>query len=292
MALNVMEEALSKVVPGAYRRLSRVEWRLILDGPDCGVENMAKDEAILRAGERGGFTPAVRLYEWITPTLSIGYRQNPMSLAGCGVPFVRRITGGRAVLHHAELTYSLVCDSTHPLFSAGILGAYMTISGCIVNALRGIGIEASFPDPEISDKRGTRPEAGESCFHAPRRYEILADGRKIVGSCQRRFKKTFLQHGSILFGVDKDLVRRIFGAAAIEKMSWVGAFSDAGKEGFRGILAERLEEGLKVRFKESALSSEERRLKDLVREERYSKSGWNMDGAAGDIERRLASFGI
>lgn len=249
---------------------------------------MARDEAILRAVEKGGCAPTVRLYEWLSPTLSVGCRQEAGRFTGCGVPFVRRITGGGAVLHNMELTYCVVCGSAHPLFSAGIMGAYMAINGCIVNALRDIGIGAYFSLQPHSKR--TSPQA--SCFDTPSRYEILVRGRKVVGSCQRRFKRAFLQHGSILFDVDEGLVSRIFGAGAGEKMAWVKAFSDTGKDEFRGTLVERFEEGLGVRFKESVMNKGEEEIKGLIAGWRYSKEGWNIGAEAAGIEDRLASLGV
>jgi len=257
-------------------------WRLIVDPPITGADNLATDEAILRLCEKGLFEiPTLRLYEWKIPTLSIGYAQNASSFSGLSIPLLRRITGGRAVLHHMELTYSIVCGLSEPLFSRGIHGAYSAISRCILNALKDIGVsDAVFCAPEYSPKNSSDAEFKQSCFHAPSRHEILAQGRKMVGSAQRRFKRAFLQHGSILFDVDKELVESVFGRGSCGSISWVGDFSKAGKGHFKGVFIERMEEGLGADFKKSGLTGEELYLKDIILRERYLKREWNINGAA------------
>ncbi len=258
-------------------------WRLILDPPCGGVVNMARDEALLRASDRGLTPPTLRLYEWDEPTLSIGRLQSTYPFKGAGVPVVRRITGGRAVLHHMELTYSVVCGRTHPLFSAGIHGAYRTLSSCILKALEEIGVPAVFSVPGDAGRSRHNP----SCFHLPARHEILAGGRKLVGSSQRRFRGAFLQHGSILFGIDRDLVGRIFGDGAAGRMACVGEFSEAGTSRLRAAIARRMEEALGADFKEEGLTDAERYLEEAIAEKRYASAAWNMDGECGRIEDEL-----
>ncbi|MBI5599516.1 MAG: lipoate--protein ligase family protein [Deltaproteobacteria bacterium] len=266
-------------------------WRLIQDAPADGAGNMASDEAILRAVEKGAVAPTLRLYEWDRPAISIGYTQDPARFIhraqGCGVPVVRRITGGRAVMHHMEMTYSVVCVVSHPLFSAGIGGAYSILSGCILNALRDIGIEAA-----LSPGRRRGATLRESCFHAPARHEILVNGRKLVGSAQRRFKNAFLQHGSILMDVDKGLFARVFDGAAIGEIGWVRDFSTAGKEELAAAFVRRMEEGLGVEFIEDTLSGGEVYLKGVIAERRYSRGEWNLNGDDGDMESRISAVNI
>ncbi|MDO8427041.1 MAG: biotin/lipoate A/B protein ligase family protein [Deltaproteobacteria bacterium] len=246
-------------------------WRLILDPDRQGPENMAKDEAILRAAESGSLIPTLRMYGWAGPAISIGYVQNPSHLLGFGLPVVRRITGGRAVLHDNELTYSIIVPSSNPLFSEGITGAYSAISGCIVKALKDIGIGASF---SRGSKKG-RTEQKDGCFFSASRYEILVEGKKLVGSSQRRFKQAFLQHGSILFGVNTGLNTRIFGKGAGQRMSWIGAYSDVSRDDFKNMLVKRISEGLGASFAQGALNESEQYLKDSLLKAKYSSSQWN-----------------
>jgi lipoate-protein ligase A len=230
---------------------------------------MAVDEAILRAICCGSALPTLRLYEWNVPTLSIGYLQKAETFKDWDGPLVRRITGGRAVLHHMELTYSVVCGSNNWLFTGGIQGTYSVISKCIVKALRDLSIKATFSP--YRHARGT----SAACFYTPSRYEVLVDGRKLVGSAQRRFKDGFLQHGSILLGVDETLTRRLFGEQVIEKMSWVSAFGHFAKEEFKSVLIARLEEGLKASFEHGVLTSKETVLKEGFVRKRYGTKQWN-----------------
>ncbi|MBI5493341.1 MAG: lipoate--protein ligase family protein [Deltaproteobacteria bacterium] len=267
-------------------------WRLILDPDLEGPENMARDEAILRAADSGSKLPALptlRVYGWASPTISIGFVQNPSHLLGHGLPVVRRVTGGRAVLHDNELTYSIVVPSSNPLFLEGITGAYSAISACILKALKDIGITASF---SRGTPKGRSPQK-DGCFFSASRYEILVEGKKLVGSSQRRFRNAFLQHGSILFGVNAGLNARLFGKGVVDRMSWIGAHSKAGRGDFRGMLVRRVSEGLGASFSPSGLTEQELYLRDSLMKAKYSSPLWNHSCARRfqDIVRTVPSNG-
>ncbi len=253
-------------------------WRLIIDPDLEGPENMARDEAILRAADSDSKLPALptlRVYGWAKPTISIGFAQDPSHLLGHGLPIVRRVTGGRAVLHDNELTYSIVVPSSNPLFLEGITGAYSAISACILRALNDIGITASF-------SRGTpkgRSLRKDGCFFSASRYEVLVGGKKLVGSSQRRFKNAFLQHGSILFGVNAGLNARLFGNGMVDRMSWIGAHSKAGRDDLRRALVRRVSEGLGASFSPAGLSEQELYLRDGLLKAKYSSPLWNHTSA-------------
>jgi lipoate-protein ligase A len=274
-------------------------WRLILDPPQSGVENMAVDEAILRTMEAyveegAERMPTIRLYSWLEPTVSIGYRQdagpfiNLVSADGWRVPFVRRITGGRAVLHESEITYSLVCPASHPLFSRGIEEAYRVVSVAIAGALNESGVLASFERGSLKRARGADGDK-DACFLTTSRYEVVAgsnksDGglKKIAGSSQRRFKGAFLQHGSILLEVDKALTRRVFGNKAAEGIASVSDFKELSPDAvdmIRTAFVEQLGTALDAEFTLSKLSASERNLtRDLI-EDKYSSNEWNAERA-------------
>ena len=177
----------------------------MLDGDLPGHENMARDSSILRSLEEGVGEPTVRLYGWSSPAISIGYLQGADPFRGLGLPVVRRVTGGRAVVHSSEVTYSVTGLIDSPLFSGGIMSAYSAISACIIAALKDAGVEADYSRGALEGKRS------EACFYSPSRYEVLVNGRKLVGSAQRRLKRAFLQHGSILMAIDEELNHRVFG---------------------------------------------------------------------------------
>lgn len=266
------------------------EWRLIESPRLDGARNMAQDEAILTASESGSNAPVLRLYGWSVPTVSIGCLQDASTLEGRGLPLVRRITGGRAVLHDRELTYSVIAPNSLGVFSGGILETYSAISLCIINALRDIGVEASL------ERAGSRPGSGpaggakEACFHTPSRYEVLASGKKLVGSAQRRFKRTFLQHGSILFAIDEGLNARIFGEEVVKRMTTIGNLSGISEDDFRPILVKRLSEGLNASFLPSRLTEDEESIEQDLLHSKYLSSGWNLrSGKSSGVVEGLAA---
>ena len=169
---------------------------------------MAVDEAILEAIGRGKVPPTLRLYAWDPPCLSLGFAQpvkdvDKARLAQYGWDLVRRPTGGRAILHTDELTYSVIASAEDPLMAGGVLESYFRISRALLNALVRLGL------PARADKEYDLPEdtlkGGAVCFEVPSNYEITVSGKKLVGSAQARRKEGVLQHGSLpLYG---DLTR-------------------------------------------------------------------------------------
>ncbi|MBI3600851.1 MAG: lipoate--protein ligase family protein, partial [Nitrospinae bacterium] len=175
------------------------------DGFNDGFYNMAVDEAVADAVEKGVSPPTLRFYGWKSPTLSIGYSQRldkKLDIGYCRknkIDIVQRPTGGRAVLHDKEVTYSLISPKNNPLFPDNISGTYKVISEALIRGLSFLKINAMVsphpPSPQPSPiGRGERINV---CFAAASQYEIIADGKKLIGSAQRRFKKSFLQHGSM-----------------------------------------------------------------------------------------------
>jgi len=274
----------------------RGRWRLIVDAAGSAPFNMAKDEAILRGLENGRGLPALRLYEWRNPAISIGRYQAADTLNRAaqesGVQVVRRITGGRGVLHNMELTYSVVCDARHELFTYGIQGAYRAISRCIVEALKDVGVGAELTAIGGGRGSGRAARKKDSCFYAPSRFEVMAGGRKIVGSSQRRFKRALLQHGSILFGMDKALTDAVFGEGASARMSWVSEFTESGMEELKRALSLRVSEGLGVSLEEREPFCGEETLIKSLEHSRYLSSAWNISGTDEVIEDGLKASGI
>lgn len=183
-------------------------WRFIVSGPGRGSWNLALDEAIFRRVRDGVHPPTIRCYSWDPPALSLGYAQDcgrTVDRAACrrrGVDVVRRITGGGAVLHRDEVTYSVASGPAPALFGDGLVSTYRRIAGALVEALRDLGVDAEPAPPPA----GGRPSRNPSCFASTARCEITSGGRKIVGSAQRREGGGFLQQGSILLGGHGDLL--------------------------------------------------------------------------------------
>jgi len=191
-------ECISEQAPPFAIHNSPFSWRLLVHGAATGAENMAVDEAISRAVAEGLAPPTLRFYAWEPPCISLGRHQslNALDIDRCralGAGIVRRPTGGRAILHTDELTYSLVAPPDHPLLSGMVLESYLRVSAGLVAGLARLGIRAE-PAPGVS-RPG--PDVSAACFEVPSAYEIVADGRKLLGSAQSRRAKVVLQHGSL-----------------------------------------------------------------------------------------------
>ncbi len=173
-------------------------WRLISDPARDGAHNMAVDHAILDAVIDGSAPPTVRLYAWSPHCLSLGIGQSAHNLSRDrlwrdGITLTRRPTGGRAVLHADELTYSIALPPGHPLGAGTILDSYRRLSAGLIDALKRLGVDADIPTAR------TAPKPGESlvCFEVAADYEIAVRGRKLIGSAQMRRGGALLQHGSL-----------------------------------------------------------------------------------------------
>ncbi|MDX1600749.1 MAG: biotin/lipoate A/B protein ligase family protein [Anaerolineales bacterium] len=174
-------------------------WRLIRSGHASGAANMGLDEAILEAVQSDRAPATLRLYGWEPPALSLGYAQSIddvdfPALKRHGWDLVRRPTGGRAILHTDELTYSVVAPADHPLVQGGVLESYHRISEGLIRGLELLGVVVEVA-PEIPGDETA--ESNPVCFEVPSAYEITAGGRKLVGSAQVRRRGGVLQHGSI-----------------------------------------------------------------------------------------------
>lgn len=183
-------------------------WHFEEGGFCSGVYNMRRDEELAQIllGFKGAST--VRVYGWNPPAISLGWNQSFDDIdlekaAGAGIDVVRRPTGGRAILHSEELTYAvaLMADGRN------VLSLYADISRALVTGLRVIGIDASFERLQPHFPSLYRSVSSVACFTSSARSEITVRGRKLVGSAQRRFKRSdgeevVLQHGSILMGPD------------------------------------------------------------------------------------------
>jgi lipoate-protein ligase A len=172
-------------------------WRLVLDPPSDGSHNMAVDEALLEETAAGRSLPTLRLYAWEPPTLSLGFAQ-PVADCGrdalqkLGWGLVRRPTGGRAILHTDELTYSITAPENHPLMQGGVLESYRRLSLGLLAGLRLIGVKA-----DADSKTLSRAARNPVCFEIPSQYEISSGGKKLIGSAQARRLGGVLQHGAL-----------------------------------------------------------------------------------------------
>ncbi len=197
-------------------------WRLVLAESSDGASNMAVDEALLESYVPGfePLPPTLRLYSWSPPTLSLGRRQpaagahDAAYLEAAGIGLVRRATGGRAVLHEHERTYSVTGCLRRPPFEGGVLETYRRITEALVEALRILGVDAEGLEPGRGAAADPGPFGPPVCFDRTGAHEIAAGGRKLVGSAQLRRRGAFLQHGSILLRSDPVRLSKAIGSAA------------------------------------------------------------------------------
>lgn len=173
------------------------QWRLTYNYAALGACNMSRDEAILAAVSSGAAPPTLRLYGWQPPCLSLGYGQRSRDadtehLAKYGWEIVRRPTGGSAILHADELTYSLALPIDHPLARGSVVESYERISAALLLALKRLGAHVE------ADHAGTESKLPNPvCFVTPSHYEITVGARKLVGSAQVRRQRGILQHGTL-----------------------------------------------------------------------------------------------
>lgn len=200
------------------------EWRLIVTEPAAGAWNMAVDEALMES-VRAGAPPALRLYRWSPPCLSLGRNQpaagvyDPERLRSIGVDVVRRPTGGRAVLHDDELTYAVVArDRT----LGTVRQAYRAIHSVLASWLSSFGAEVV-----VAAGSGRAPvPSTEPCFARPVEGEVTARDRKLVGSAQVRVAGVLLQHGSIPLG--RSAIVRELASAGLDVGSPADLHSELG----------------------------------------------------------------
>jgi lipoate-protein ligase A len=246
--------------------------RLLQTGYNTAATNMAIDESVLHHVAREKSPPTFRLYGWKPPAVSIGYFQSlseEVDLSICnelGVDVVRRITGGGAVFHDDEVTYSAVVPEDWRSMPNSIPESYEYICGGIVEGLKGLGIEAHFQG--LND--------------------IAAGGKKISGNAQTRRKGMILQHGTILISVNAEKMftllkvpsektRKKLINSARERVTSINEIlpTSVPFEEVVSALAKGFEESLGLEFERSELNEEEMMVAEQVAGEKYGASDWN-----------------
>jgi len=282
-----------------------MEWRLIKDSYHTGFVNMAIDEAIMIAHREGLVPPTIRFYQWSPPAVSLGYFQNleeEIDVDVCknmAIDIVRRPTGGKAVLHDKELTYSFVIRESHPLVNDSILETYKKFSGGMIRGLSYLGIEAELVPLREKLKNETllnKEEKSEIrysdiksiCFSVPSQYEVQVGGKKIVGSAQVRKREIVLQHGSLLIELEKDKLFSVFNfpsAQIRERLKTrfnATSLEDILKRKINfselsEILPRGFEEEFGVRLVEGKLTEQEEKISKELLENKYSTYEWNYE---------------
>lgn len=254
--------------------------RLISDNTNHAFYNMSLDEAISESVRRKISPPTLRLYQWDRPSLSIGYFQkiSDIDLDYCnarGYPVVRRLTGGRAILHDAELTYSFSSTTDFLMFSHNLLENYRVISRALILGLSLSGINAEI---SLDKKKNTDPK-NPACFKFVSFGEVTVEGRKIIGSAQKRYKDGFLQHGSVILNFKPDELCGALGRSDKDAFKDIGAVQDYAPEispdNLISSFKESFEKVLKVKIISDGPTEHELKLAKELEETKYSSREWN-----------------
>ena len=266
---------------------------MIQTPPAPGAWNMALDEAILEAAGRGAVPPTLRLYAWQPACLSLGYAQpySDVDLAALhahGWELVRRPTGGRAILHTDEITYSVSGPADEPRLAGSVLESYRVLAQALLRTLELLHIPAqALEKPAAPGQPARAAEQNPVCFEVPSNYEITVQGKKLIGSAQARRKEGVLQHGSLpLFGdlaritqalVFTDEERRLSAARRLlERAATAEQILGAPLEWFAAAaaFAQAFAEKLNLELLPAAPSPAELARADALLQEKYANSSW------------------
>lgn len=242
--------------------------RLIVDGAKGGAENMAVDEAILLAVNEGQSPATLRFYRWIEPTISLGYFQTYEEFLSQdpdirNLPMVRRQTGGGAILHDDEITYSLVLPIRDTESTTDITDVYRVVHDAVISVLARRGVSVSYRGGQES---GNSQRGPFFCFAREHRLDLVLQGEKLLGSAQRRMKQAVLQHGSLILG------RHFEQQPSAQLRSAIG--SSVALDEIQTGVAEKIGTQLGLEIQSGELSGLElERVTDL--EAKYAGAEWN-----------------
>lgn len=276
------------------------EWRLLHTGVRDGASNMAIDEAVLEAVTTGQVAPTLRFYGWSPPCLSLGFSQPAAEVdreacARHGWDIVRRPTGGQAILHVDELTYSVCAPLGEPRVAGGVVESYGRLAAGLLAGLRWMGLEPAQAKPAYPESQGG---VGPACFDGPARYEITLElpgregemvPRKLVGSAQSRRLGGLLQHGTLplsgeitrimgglAFGSPeaREAARVRLGGRALTLETALGrpvTFAETAEA-----LAAGFARALNLRLVPGELTEAEWAAAARIRDEKYAADGWTF----------------
>jgi len=286
------------------------KWRLLITEPMDGAMNMAMDEALMSSVAAGESLPTLRFFDWSPPCLSLGHAQDVEDvdlarLESFGYGIVRRPTGGKAILHIDEITYSVVTQQDDPRVEGGIVESYRRLSEGLMRGLelmdllgRNDHTSPPTPSPEAGVRLRRGGEGGEAkkenpiCFEVPSNYEITVIGKKLIGSAQARKQGMVLQHGSLPLTGD---IARICDVLKFEN----DEAREKAKNRLRGraitlegalmraipsqtaaqALAQGFKEKLNLELVEGELTKKEMREAEEIREKKYQPQDSSLRGA-------------
>jgi lipoyl(octanoyl) transferase len=261
--------------------MGSVEARLIPYSRLRGFKNMAIDEYLISYYEKTK-TPALRIYGWREPAITVGRYQEAgcLDIKACredGVDVVRRITGGGAIFHYDEVTYSLVCSESD--LGSGRLSvkqSFERLNSYLINLYGEFGLKARY-SRELPVKRSTN---SSFCFSGREEFDILVDGKKIGGNAQRRLRGVIFQHGSIPLTLNRGKIQKYF-CGAIDRTGFT-SLSEAlcRKEDFSAVarsLADSYEKTFEFRLSVGEIDSRETGIINSLLKQKYLHDRWNIE---------------
>lgn len=262
-------------------------WRFIDTGSSDAAYNMAIDEAIAHYVRKRHGPPTLRLYGWIQPSVSLGYFQKTrdVDLEYCirqNMPVIRRPTGGRAILHGDEMTYSFITLTTSELFSKGLIDSYQKLSEAFSRAFVICGMTPAnklIINKERSSNRRSQ-QHNPLCFASTSYGEMTVHGKKIIGSAQKRWRDVLLQQGCIPVKLDKEKMSKIFRGKVQKTLDtmFVGLtelIQDLNIETLKTAIRIAFEETFHVTLTSSSPLEDEIALAEKLKTEKYQTPQWN-----------------
>jgi lipoyl(octanoyl) transferase len=266
----------------------KASWRIIDTGPCCGRENMAIDEALFRCFDPAASRPVLRLYGWQPPALSLGRFQkagDDLDLTRCradNLTIVRRITGGGAIWHADELTYSLVCSPSQIPPASSVKDSFRVLTAFLLGFYHALGLQADYA-VDLAPAGSRLGQRTPLCFAGKESYDIMLHGRKIGGNAQRRSREIIFQHGSI------PLQNRVGQGVHYLKIRPQGleqATTCLVDEGItvacdqlKQTLLQQFAGQLEAELQPDGLTGQELALSDQLMTEKYHADCWNLEGA-------------
>jgi lipoate-protein ligase A len=253
---------------------------------------MAIDEAILHALADGQGMPTLRFFQWEPPCLSLGYNQHWQEVdeAACrrlGYTWTRRPTGGKAILHTDEVTYSLIIPQDDPRIQGGIVESYRVLSYGLLQGLETLGVRAAQATKEDIRAISRAAKGGPVCFDTPSRYEITWQGKKLIGSAQLRRRRIVLQHGTLPLYGDLNRILDALNFSAEERTRQAGLLPQRattleqvlGKtlcyDEAVAAMIEGFAQHLNLTLREMPLTEAEQVRANKLRTEQYASDSWN-----------------
>ena len=266
-----------------------VFWRLIHSEALDGATNMAIDESVLHAVADGQAQPTLRFFAWDPPCLSLGRAQSASDadlsrLQSQGWGLVRRPTGGRAILHRDELTYSIAAPMNDPRVAGSIVESYRRLSAGLLAGLNQLGLSA-----ESNSSHSGQSLGGPVCFEEVSEYEITVGKQKLLGSAQLRKRGVVLQHGTLPISGDTTLICEVlaFANSSARQSARARMLDRAASLTSVGInnvcwqdvakaMATGIAEALNLTLQPGGLSEAEQIMAKKLRAEKYANESWTL----------------